>query len=63
MESWKIVGDAPNNLITLCEACHSLYHKGTIILPTTIYRGMSFKDAVFIEIMRWKFYNRLKRVQ
>ena len=60
IESRKIGGDAPNNLITLCETCHKGYHAGTVILPRTIKRGMSFKDATFMGVMRWAFYNRLK---
>ena len=62
IESRKIGGDAPNNLITLCETCHKGYHKGTVSLPKTIHRGMSFKDAAFMGIMRWAFYNRLKEI-
>lgn len=60
IESRKIGGNAPNNLITLCETCHTGYHKGTVKLPKTIHRGMSFKDATFMGIMRWSFYNELK---
>lgn len=60
IESRKTGGDAPNNLITLCETCHKGYHKGTVKLPKTIYRGMSFRDAAFMGIMRWAFYNKLK---
>jgi 5-methylcytosine-specific restriction endonuclease McrA len=62
IESRKIGGDAPNNLITLCETCHTGYHKGTIKLPSSIKRGTSFKDAAFMGIMRWSFYNRLKEL-
>lgn len=60
IESRKTGGDAPNNLITLCETCHIGYHKGTVKLPKTIKRGMSFRDAAFMGIMRWAFYNKLK---
>ena len=60
IESRKTGGDAPNNLITLCETCHTGYHKGIVKLPKTIHRGMSFKDAAFMGIMRWAFYNKLK---
>ena len=60
IESRKTGGDAPNNLITLCGTCHKGYHAGTVILPRTIKRGMSFKDATFMGVMRWAFYNRLK---
>ncbi len=62
IESRKTGGNAPNNLITLCSVCHEGYHKGTVKLPKTIKRGMSFKDATFMGIMRWSFYNRLKEI-
>lgn len=60
IESRQTGGDAPNNLITLCEICHKGYHNGVVLLPKEIKRGMSFKDATFMGIMRWAFYNRLK---
>lgn len=60
IESRKTGGDAPNNLITLCDTCHKGYHKETIKLPRTIKRGVSFRDATFMGIMRWAFYNQLK---
>lgn len=62
IESRKTGGDAPNNLITLCETCHTGYHKGTVNLPKRIKRGMSFKDASFMGNMRWAFYNKLKEI-
>ena len=62
IESRKTGGDAPNNLITLCETCHTGYHKGIVKLPKTIHRGMSFKDASFMGIMRWAFYSKLKEI-
>lgn len=62
IESRKTGGNAPNNLITLCETCHKGYHNGTVKLPKTIKRGVSFKDAAFMGIMRWSFYNRLKEI-
>lgn len=62
IESRKTGGNTPNNLITLCETCHKGYHNGTVELPKTIKRGMSFKDATFVGIMRWSFYNRLKEI-
>ena len=60
IESRQTGGNAPNNLITLCETCHKGYHLGTVKLPKTIKRGMNFRDAAFMGIMRWAFYNRLK---
>ncbi len=60
IESRKTGGNAPNNLITLCETCHTTYHKGQIKLPKSIKRGVSFRDATFMGIMRRAFYNKLK---
>ena len=60
IESRKTGGDAPNNLVTLCETCHRGYHDGRIQLKTK--RGVSFKDAAFMGIMRWSFYERLKNL-
>ena len=62
IESRKTGGNAPNNLITLCETCHKAYHKGIITLPKEIYRGMRFRDAAFMGVMRWAFYDRLKEL-
>ena len=62
IESRHTGGDAPNNLITLCETCHTGYHKGIVKIPKTIHRGMSFKDAAFMGVMRWAFYNKLKEI-
>jgi len=60
IESRKTGGNAPNNLITLCETCHKGYHNGTVSLPKNIRRGMKFNDAAFMGVMRWAFYNRMK---
>ena len=62
IESRKTGGDAPNNLITLCETCHKAFHKGEIELPSKIKRGMKFNDAAFMGIMRWSCYNKLKEL-
>ncbi len=62
IESRKTGGDAPNNLVTLCETCHKGYHAGAVKLPENIRRGASFKDAAFMGIMRWAFYNKLREM-
>lgn len=62
IESRKTGGNAPDNLITLCETCHEGYHKGRIKLPASIKRGKSFRDAAFMGIIRWAFYSRLKQI-
>jgi len=56
----KTGGSAPNNLITLCETCHNKHHKGEIKLKAK--RGASLKDAAFMGIMRWAFYEKLKEL-
>ena len=62
IESRKTGGNTPNNLITLCETCHKGYHKGTVKLPDNIKRGTKFNDAAFMGIMRWSFYNKLRKI-
>ena len=62
VESRKTGGNAPNNLITLCKTCHTKYHSGEISLPSKIHRGIRFKDATFMGIMRWALYERLKKL-
>lgn len=59
LESRKIGGDSPNNLITLCETCHKAYHRGKFELK--IKRGKPLRDAAFMGVMRWVFYKRLKK--
>ena len=44
-ESRRIGGNAPNNLITLCKACHKALHEGKITLPDGKRRG-SYADAL-----------------
>ena len=62
IQSRKVGGNAPNNLVTLCETCHKKYHKGLIQLPESSTRGKRFNDATFMGIMRWTTYNRLKEL-
>ena len=60
LESRKSGGDAPNNLITLCETCHKAHHAGKIKLKQT--RGQSFKAEAFMGISRWFIFNKLKEI-
>ena len=60
IENRKTGGNAPGNLVTLCETCHTTHHNGEIEL--SIKRGHSFRDAAFMGIMRWAFYARLKEL-
>ena len=59
LESRQIGGNAPNNLITLCESCHKKLHKGLITLNGK-KRGKAFRDAAFMGIMRKTLMQRLR---
>lgn len=59
LESRKTGGNAPNNLITLCETCHKDYHRGKFEL--NIKRGKSLRDAAVMNIMRWAVYENAKQ--
>lgn len=59
IESRKTGGNAPGNLITLCERCHKLLHEGKITLPgKRLHRPM--RDAAFMGIMRKTLLARLR---
>ena len=58
IESRKTGGDAPSNLITLCESCHKAYHAGKIQI--TVKRGEKFTDATHMGVMRWELFKRAK---
>ncbi|MCX9082380.1 MAG: RNA-guided endonuclease IscB [Candidatus Methanoperedens sp.] len=56
--SRQIGGDAPDNLLTLCETCHDKVSTGKLILDVKIPIG--FKPETFMSIVRWKLVNKLK---
>ena len=58
LESRRTGGDAPNNLITLCETCHKAYHRGEIKLNAK--RGSAFRAQAFMGIMRPTLLKRLR---
>ena len=58
LESRKTGGNAPDNLITLCETCHKAYHRGEFELK--VKRGTSLRDAAAMNIMRWAVYEQAK---
>ena len=51
IESRKTGGNAPNNLVTLCQTCHEQYHKGELSLPRTITRGTVYRDTACLNII------------
>ena len=62
-ESRQTGGDAPDNLITLCEDCHKALHAGTIQLPDDkAKRGKSYRDAAFMGIMRKAMVSQLREI-
>lgn len=60
IETRKTGGNAPNNLITLCEDCHKLLHEGKIKLPKGTERFKTMRDAAFMGIMRHTLIERLR---
>ena len=58
LESRKTGGNAPGNLITLCETCHKAYHRGEFELK--IKRNTSLRDAAVMNILRWAVYDQAK---
>ena len=59
LESRQTGGDAPNNLITLCETCHKACYAGKIKLK--VKRGQSFRAEAFMGIMRWTLLDRVRK--
>lgn len=59
IESRKTGGNSPGNLITLCKTCHDLYHNNKIILNIT--RKKTNRDSSFMNIMKWKLFEELKK--
>lgn len=58
LESRKVGGNSPSNLVTLCETCHKAYHRGEFDLK--VKRGTTLRDAAVMNIMRWAVYERAK---
>ena len=50
IESRKVGGNAPNNLVTLCETCHKALHRGEVTLRRK--RGTPLRDAAVINTFK-----------
>ena len=61
LESRKTGGNAPSNLIILCDSCHEKFHKGIITAANLKKRKRrSTWDATFMGIMRATLLQRLR---
>ena len=61
LESRKTGGNAPSNLIILCDSCHEKFHKGIITAANLKKRKRrSTRDATFMGIMRATLLQRLR---
>ncbi len=56
--SRQVDGDRPDNLITLCSACHRNFHSGKINLDIRPSKG--FKAETLMSTVRWMLVDRLK---
>ena len=56
--------DSPNNLITLCNKCHTSpnHKKGKFLYDWMVEKKKvrGFQDATFMSIIRWRLFNHLK---
>jgi 5-methylcytosine-specific restriction endonuclease McrA len=59
IESSKTGGDSPDNLVTLCETCHTALHKNHLE-STLTRRSSSLRDATQVNMMRWQVYEQAK---
>ena len=60
LESRKTGGNSPDNLITLCETCHNMYHRGLISLDN-VTKGSSYKPETFMSILRKYLIENLRK--
>ena len=60
LESRKTGGNSPDNLITLCETCHNMYHRGLISLDN-VTKGSSYRPETFMSILRKYLIENLRK--
>ena len=62
IETRKVGGNAPNNLVTVCRTCHQRHHNKDDSLTFKFKRGQSFKDASAVSQMRKMVFKELKTI-
>ena len=60
IETRKVGGNAPNNLVTVCHTCHQRHHNKDDSLTFKFKRGVSFKDSSAVSQMRKRVLIELK---
>lgn len=61
LETRKTGGNAPDNLIAICDLCHAKHHSGAIdVAKLSKRRRKSTRDATFMGIMRKTLLERLR---
>ena len=60
LESRKTGGNSPDNLITLCETCHNMYHLGLISLDN-VTKCSSYRPETFMSILRKYLIENLRK--
>ena len=61
IESRKTGGDAPDNLVTLCETCHRTLHQKHLE-HTITRRSCSSREASHMNVLRWQVYDRAQAI-
>ena len=62
IETRKVGGNAPNNLVTVCRTCHQKHHDKNDSLTFKFKRGQVFRDASAVSQMRNMVFKELKTI-
>lgn len=62
IETRKVGGNAPNNLVTVCRTCHQKHHDKNDSLTFKFKRGQVFRNASAVSQMRNMVFKELKTI-
>ena len=62
IETRKVGGNAPNNLVTVCRTCHQKHHDKNDSFTFKFKRGQAFRDASAVSQMRKMVFKELKTI-